>query len=85
MEYYTKIAVFFGVLDGLTSQCECFIGLLSFGRAEYDNLSLFNIYFKAHGLQKSNRMLILTCKALGLRARRTRSPAQSRCDIRTCM
>ena len=34
-------------------------------------------------LQKSNRMLILTCKALGLRARRTRSLAQSRYDIRT--
>ena len=25
VEYYAKIAVFFGVLDGLTSQCECFI------------------------------------------------------------
>ena len=34
-------------------------------------------------LQKPNRMLILSCKALGLRASRTRSSAQSRCDIRT--
>ena len=25
VEYYAKIAVFFIVLDGLTSQCECFI------------------------------------------------------------
>ena len=40
VEYYAKIAVFFGVLDGLTSQCECFKGLLSFGRAEYDNLCI---------------------------------------------
>ena len=28
VEYYAKIAVFFGVLDGLASQSECFIGFL---------------------------------------------------------
>ena len=50
MEYYAKIVRFFGVLDGLASQSECFIGLLSFGRAEYDNLSFLNIYFKVHGV-----------------------------------
>ena len=48
MEYYAKIAVVFGVLDGLASQSECFIGLFSFKRAEYENLGFFNVYFKAH-------------------------------------
>ena len=35
-------------LCGILCLCECFIGLLSFGRAEYDNLSFLYIYFKAH-------------------------------------
>ena len=50
VEYYAKIAVFLGVfmLDGLASQSECFIGLFSFRRAEYDNLGFFDVYFKAH-------------------------------------
>ena len=43
VEYYAKIAVFFGVLDRLASQSECFIGLFSFRRAEYDNLGLFDV------------------------------------------
>ena len=41
VEYNAKIAVFFGVLDGLASQNECFIGLFSFRRAEYENLGFF--------------------------------------------
>ena len=41
VEYYAKIAVFFGVLDGLTSQCECFIEGLN---NEYDNLSFLWVY-----------------------------------------
>ena len=44
VEYDAKIAVFFGVLDRLASQSECFIGLFSFRRAEYDNLGLFDVY-----------------------------------------
>ena len=82
MEYYAKIAVFFGVLDGLTSQCECFIGLFFFGGLNMTILVFLIFTSRPMELQKSNRMLILTCKALGLRARRTRSSAQSRCDIR---
>ena len=48
MEYFAKIAVFVSVLDVLASQNECFIGLFSFRRAEYEDIGFSNVYFKAN-------------------------------------
>ena len=53
MEYYAKITVCFGVLDGLASQSECFIGLFSFRRAKYEDLGFFDVYFKAHRVKEA--------------------------------
>ena len=48
MEYFATIAVFVSVLDVLASQNECFIGLFSFRRAEYEDIGFSNVYFKAN-------------------------------------
>ena len=65
VEYYAKIAVFFGVLDRLASQSECFIGLFSFRRAEYDNLGLFDVYFKAHRVTEAEQDVDIVLQGLG--------------------